>query len=56
MTGRRQTPKGEKPAARVEEHVFENFASQRDVALRLATGDWVLFVDADERVTEELTG
>jgi glycosyltransferase involved in cell wall biosynthesis len=40
--------------ARVEEHEFENFARQRDAALRFATGDWVLFVDADERVTPAL--
>jgi glycosyltransferase involved in cell wall biosynthesis len=37
--------------ARVEERAFDNFAAQRDAALGLATGDWVLFVDADERVT-----
>ena len=40
--------------ARVQERVFDNFAAQRDAALRLATGDWVLFVDADERVTPAL--
>jgi len=40
--------------ARVEERVFDNFAAQRDAALALATGDWVLFVDADERVTSDL--
>ena len=40
--------------ARVEERVFDNFAAQRDAALTLATGDWVLFVDADERVTSDL--
>jgi len=40
--------------ARVEERPFDNFAAQRDVALRLAQGEWVLFVDADERVTEGL--
>jgi glycosyltransferase involved in cell wall biosynthesis len=32
--------------ARVRERVFDNFAAQRDAALRLASGDWVLFVDA----------
>lgn len=37
--------------ARVEERVFDNFAAQRDAALRLANGEWVLFVDADERMT-----
>jgi glycosyltransferase involved in cell wall biosynthesis len=40
--------------ARVEERAFDNFAAQRDAALRLANGDWVLFVDADERVTSDL--
>ena len=40
--------------ARVEERRFDNFAAQRDAALRLAQGEWVLFVDADERVTPAL--
>jgi glycosyltransferase involved in cell wall biosynthesis len=40
--------------ARVEERAFDNFAAQRDAALALATGAWVLFVDADERVTADL--
>jgi len=40
--------------ARVEERVFDNFAAQRDAALRLAGGDWVLFVDADERIPARL--
>src|SRR5262249_4567739 len=40
--------------ARVEEQPFVNFAAQRDAALRLAHGDWVLFVDADERVPTPL--
>ena len=39
---------------RVEERAFDNFAAQRDAALELSTGDWVLFVDADERVTPAL--
>jgi glycosyltransferase involved in cell wall biosynthesis len=33
---------------------FDDFASQRNFALSLATGDWVLSVDADERVTPAL--
>ena len=33
---------------------FDNFADQRNAALALASGDWVLSVDADERVTPEL--
>jgi glycosyltransferase involved in cell wall biosynthesis len=40
--------------ARVEERPFDNFAAQRDAALRLAQGEWVLFVDADERVSASL--
>lgn len=31
-----------------------NFASQRNYALNLAHNSWVLFVDADERVSEKL--
>lgn len=33
---------------------FDDFASQRNFALALASGDWVLSVDADERVTPPL--
>lgn len=33
---------------------FDNFSSQKNFALKEATGDWVLFVDADERVTHSL--
>ncbi len=33
---------------------FDNFADQRNAALALSSGDWVLSVDADERVTPEL--
>src|SRR5581483_3708628 len=40
--------------ARVEERAFANFAAQRDAALALARGGWVLFVDADERVPAAL--
>jgi glycosyltransferase involved in cell wall biosynthesis len=36
--------------ARVEQRTFDNFAAQRDWALQLASDEWVLFVDADERV------
>jgi (heptosyl)LPS beta-1,4-glucosyltransferase len=45
---------GRSHGARVEDHPFANFAAQRDASLRLAHGDWVLFVDADERVTPAL--
>jgi (heptosyl)LPS beta-1,4-glucosyltransferase len=41
----------------VEEHPFENYSRQRNAALEAAARygtDWVLFVDADERITPEL--
>jgi len=40
--------------ARVVPHPFEGFGVQKGFALSLATGDWVLSVDADERVSETL--
>jgi len=40
--------------ARVEEREFHSFQRQRNVALDLATSEWVLFVDADERVPPSL--
>jgi glycosyltransferase involved in cell wall biosynthesis len=33
---------------------FDNFSAQKNYALEHVTGDWVLFVDADERVTHSL--
>lgn len=33
---------------------FENYAAQRNYALSLASNDWVLFLDADERLTPDL--
>ena len=41
-------------ADRVAVRAFDDFAAQRNAALDLATGDWVLAVDADERITPEL--
>jgi glycosyltransferase involved in cell wall biosynthesis len=40
--------------ARVETHEWAGFGPQKAYALSLATGDWVLSIDADERVTPEL--
>jgi (heptosyl)LPS beta-1,4-glucosyltransferase len=40
--------------ARVEQRPFDDFARQRNAAAALAAHDWILFVDADERVTPEL--
>src|SRR5262245_45478880 len=40
--------------ARVEHHVFEGFGAQKNFALSLASSEWVLSVDADERVSPAL--
>src|SRR5256885_1854185 len=40
--------------APVVDRAFDSFAAQRDAAVALAEGDWVLFVDADERVPPAL--
>lgn len=42
--------------ARVLQRIFDHYAGQRNAALAAVreTADWVLFVDADERVTPEL--
>ncbi|HEY1194399.1 glycosyltransferase family 2 protein, partial [Flavobacterium sp.] len=39
---------------RAVQHVFENFAAQRNFALSLTSNPWILFIDADERLTPEL--
>jgi glycosyltransferase involved in cell wall biosynthesis len=41
---------------RVQSRPFENFANQRNHACRLATGDWIFSIDADERPTPQLLG
>ena len=45
----------QKAGVKIIQHPFENYASQRNAALEAIRGqaDWVLFVDADERVTPE---
>ena len=40
--------------ARVATHGWKGFGVQKNYALSLAQGDWVLSIDADERVTPEL--
>ncbi|MBP9865376.1 MAG: glycosyltransferase family 2 protein [Candidatus Omnitrophica bacterium] len=40
--------------AKVIESSFVDFAAQKNLALQNAAGDWVFFIDADERVTPEL--
>ena len=40
--------------AKVLQHAFKDFASQRNAALEMVEADWILFVDADERATPSL--
>jgi (heptosyl)LPS beta-1,4-glucosyltransferase len=37
--------------ARVESRAFDNFPNQRNAAIELARGEWIFFIDADERAT-----
>ncbi|MGO4818020.1 glycosyltransferase family 2 protein [Flavobacterium sp. W22_SRS_FP1] len=39
---------------KVTQHTFENYAIQRNFAIGLAKGRWILFLDADERLTPAL--
>jgi len=39
---------------KITQRIFDDFASQRNYALSLATNSWILFIDADERLTTEL--
>lgn len=40
--------------AQVIQHTFSSFPSQRNYALEQCRGEWVLFLDADERIMPEL--
>lgn len=44
----------ERAGARVVVRPFDDFARQRNFALERASAEWVLFVDADERLTPSL--
>ncbi|MBI4130360.1 glycosyltransferase family 2 protein [Candidatus Roizmanbacteria bacterium] len=44
----------QKEGAIVYTHALSDFASQRNRALTLARGKWILFVDADEWISDEL--
>lgn len=46
----------ERHGCRVACRRFDDFASQRNLALRLATGDWIFSIDADERPSPALPG
>jgi glycosyltransferase involved in cell wall biosynthesis len=39
---------------KVLERKFDNFSAQKNFAISHASGEWILFIDADERVTEKL--
>lgn len=39
---------------KVYQHKFEDFSTQRNIALSYAKNEWVLFIDADERITDDL--
>jgi heptosyltransferase-2 len=45
--------KEEYPHVRFYQRVFDDFSSQRNYTLNLAENDWVMFFDADERVTQK---
>lgn len=42
------------PKVKIVKHPFDNYTEQRNIALQHAKNDWVLFLDADERITPEL--
>ncbi len=39
---------------RLVQHEFINFSDQRNFALKQATHDWILFIDGDERISDDL--
>lgn len=47
-------PAAREHGAEVLSRAFTNFADQRNFALNAVDAEWILFVDADERVSEEL--
>jgi len=42
------------PHIKVVQNEFENYTKQRNLTLSLASNPWILFLDADERITPEL--
>lgn len=42
------------PNVKFIEHPFENYTAQRNFAIDQARNEWILFIDADERLTPEL--
>jgi glycosyltransferase involved in cell wall biosynthesis len=41
--------------ARVFDHTFDSFGAQKQRATELAAHDWILFLDADERISPKLS-
>lgn len=41
------------PQVRLYQRVFDDFSSQRNYTINLAENDWVVFFDADERITQK---
>lgn len=44
----------ENKQVKVIQREFKNFSDQRNFAIEQATHPWILFIDADERITDEL--
>lgn len=42
------------PNVKIVKNKFEDFTKQRNLALEHASYDWILFLDADERITPQL--
>ncbi|MFH1665268.1 MAG: glycosyltransferase family 2 protein, partial [Candidatus Omnitrophota bacterium] len=42
--------------AKVFEREFDDFAAQKNFGIEKAAGEWILFIDADERVSRPLAG
>jgi glycosyltransferase involved in cell wall biosynthesis len=50
-----ETPQiAQKYATLFLQRTFDNFSGQKNFGLEQATGDWILFLDADERITYPL--
>jgi len=45
--------KAEYPHVRFYQRAFDDFSSQRNYTIDLADNDWVMFFDADERITQK---
>jgi glycosyltransferase involved in cell wall biosynthesis len=42
------------PKVKLVQNKFENYTSQRNIALDHANHEWILFIDADERISDKL--